>query len=96
MDIMGRFKDHPGPEAAQADIARIQALWEECRNRFGKGGPFLFGQFSIADAMFAPVVTRFVTYDVKTSPTVQTYMDAVLSLPAMIEWQDCAKAEISG
>ncbi|CAA6603152.1 Glutathione S-transferase [Rhodospirillaceae bacterium LM-1] len=94
MDIMGRPANHEGVDIAKDDIQRIQSLWEECRSRFGKGGPFLFGKFSIADAMYAPVVTRFTTYGVKTSPTVQTYMDAVWSLPAMQEWQDGARAEV--
>ncbi|MCI0672885.1 MAG: glutathione S-transferase family protein [Myxococcaceae bacterium] len=75
------------------DIARIQALWTECRTRFGAGGPFLFGRFSIADAMFAPVVTRFVTYGVLLDATLAAYRDAVLALPAMEAWTRAALAE---
>jgi glutathione S-transferase len=96
MDIMGRPQNHPGTETAKSDIERIQALWTECRSHYGKDGPFLFGTFSIADAMYAPVVTRFITYGVRTSPVVQTYMDAVLALPAMQEWLDGAKEEVNG
>lgn len=88
--------DHPGegrtPES-EADIARVTALWTDMRRRFGQGGPFLFGRFTIADAMFAPVVTRFTTYDVTVDETVRAYMDAVLALPAMRDWIAAAKAE---
>jgi glutathione S-transferase len=80
------------PDSA-ADIARVQALWADCRARFGQGGPFLFGRFSVADAMYAPVVTRFVTYGVAVDDTARAYMDAVLALPAMQEWTAAAKAE---
>jgi glutathione S-transferase len=80
------------PDSA-ADIARVQALWADCRARFGQGGPFLFGRFSVADAMYAPVVTRFVTYGVAVDDTARAYMDAVLNLPAMREWTVAAKAE---
>lgn len=94
MDIMGRIPDSTGPEAAKDDIARILEIWDECRTRFGKKGPFLFGKFSIADAMYAPVVTRFTTYDVKVDDAAQAYMDAIWALPAMREWQEGAKAEV--
>lgn len=80
------------PDSA-ADIARVQALWADCRARFGQGGPFLFGGFTIADAMFAPVVTRLVTYGVAVEAGTRAYMDAVLALPAMQEWTAAAKAE---
>jgi glutathione S-transferase len=82
------------PEAAQADIARIQAIWTDCRRRFGTtGGPFLFGGFTLADAMYAPVATRFRTYGVKLDPVCQAYVDAIMALPAMIEWVQAAKLE---
>ncbi|CAO3416629.1 glutathione S-transferase family protein [Azospirillum endophyticum] len=82
-------------EATAADIARVEALWADARTRFGSpaGGPFLFGGFTIADAMFAPVVTRLETYGVAVSPESRVYMDAVLALPAMREWIAAAKAE---
>lgn len=77
----------------EANIARITALWADARTRFGQGGDFLFGRFSIADAMFAPVVTRFETYGVALPPVARAYADAVLALPAMQEWMAAAVAE---
>src|SRR5471032_655989 len=67
---------------ARADIARVQQIWIECRARYGKSGPFLFGSFGGADAMFAPVVHRFRTYAIAVAPEVQRYMDTMMSLPA--------------
>src|SRR5437868_4348147 len=67
---------------AQADIARIQALWTEARQRFGAEGPFLFGKFTAADAMYAPVVSRFETYAIDVTPPVAAYMQAMIALPA--------------
>src|SRR5580704_5385504 len=77
------------PEA-QADVERIDAMWSECRARFGQGGPFLFGAFGAADAMYAPVVSRFHTYAVDVGPVARAYMEAVMGLPAWAEW--CAAA----
>lgn len=77
----------------EVDIARIVAIWESCRSRFADGGPFLFGAFSIADAMYAPVVWRFATYAVALPPVAQAWCDTVQSLPAMREWQAGARAE---
>jgi glutathione S-transferase len=91
------LREHlPGRErsdAVTADIARVTAIWRDCRVRFGDCGPFLFGAFSIADAMYAPVATRFRTYAVELDPTCQTYADAVLALPAFLEWQAAAQQE---
>ncbi|MGS1110770.1 glutathione S-transferase family protein [Achromobacter anxifer] len=81
------------PEAAQQDISRLQAIWHDTRAEFGQGGPFLFGDFSIADAFFAPVVSRFNTYGIAAAGPVRSYMDAVLALPAMQEWTRDALAE---
>jgi glutathione S-transferase len=75
------------------DIARIGTLWRAARERFGTGGPFLFGAFSNADAMYAPVVTRFKTYAVELDPVCQAYCDAVLALPAMRRWYEEAAKE---
>lgn len=75
------------------DIARIQALWTDCRARFGQGGPFLFGQFSIADAFFTPVATRFVTYDVALEPVSAAYRDTLLSQPAYQKWAEAGLRE---
>lgn len=76
-----------------ADIARIVAIWEGCRNRFSHLGPFLFGTFSVADAMFAPVVWRFLTYAVQLPPISRTWVDTMCALPAMREWRAGALAE---
>lgn len=81
---------HPG---VAEDIQRIETIWRECREAFGQGGDFLFGEFCNADAMFAPIVSRFTTYDVKVSATARAYMDAVQALPAMREWSDAGRAE---
>jgi glutathione S-transferase len=80
-----RAIDAPSPAAA-ADIARIDAAWRDARARFGSEGPFLFGGFSAADAMFAPVVCRFANYLLDVSPQAQDYMNAVQALPAYQEW----------
>ncbi len=78
---------------ARADIARVQQIWSECRERYAKVGPFLFGAFGGADAMFAPVVHRFRTYAIAAAPDVQAYMDTMMSLPAFQEWTRAALAE---
>ncbi len=78
---------------ARADIARIQQIWIECRERHGKSGQFLFGAFGGADAMFAPVVHRFRTYAIAVGPDVRAYMDAMMALPAFAEWTGAALAE---
>lgn len=88
--------DLPGwghtPEAL-ADIARIQEIWTGLRAANPAGGPFLFGHFTIADAMFAPVATRFKTYGVALNPTAQAYVDAVLASPSFQEWRAAGVAE---
>jgi glutathione S-transferase len=78
---------------ACANIARIQQIWTECRERYGKLGPFLFGDFSAADAMFAPVVHRFRTYAIEADKEAQAYMETMMSLPAFQEWTRAALAE---
>ena len=75
------------------DIARITALWNDCRARFGKGGGFLFGKFSIADAMYAPVALRFVTYAVELDPVCAAYVKTITALPAIQQWVADAHAE---
>jgi glutathione S-transferase len=80
-------------EAVEADVARIEAAWTHARKAFGAAGPFLFGRFSAADAMFAPVVNRFHVYDVAVSRTSRDYMDAVMALPAWKAWIKDAEAE---
>jgi glutathione S-transferase len=81
-----------GPDV-QANIDRIGALWRDCRARYGADGAFLFGGFSIADAMYAPVVLRFVGYGVAMDAPMQAYVDTLLALPALQEWLRDAAAE---
>jgi glutathione S-transferase len=86
---------NPNHPQANADIARIEGMWRECRERWGKsgGGPFLFGRWSVADAMYAPVVTRFRTFGVKLAATGSAYVEAVLSDPDFLAWETQAKAD---
>ena len=78
---------------AQANVARVQEIWTECRDRHGKSGPYLFGAFTAADAMYAPVVHRFRTYAIKVSPQAQAYMDTMMAQPAFAEWTKAGLAE---
>jgi glutathione S-transferase len=91
------LKRPPAPvaqdEATARDVARVQDIWEAARGRFGGTGPFLYGRFSAADAMYAPVVTRFATYAVPVRAAVRAYMDTVLALPPVREWYDAAQRE---
>ncbi len=80
------------PEAA-ADVARIEAAWASARRAFGARGPFLFGAFSAADAMFAPVVNRLHTYDIPVKKPTRSYMEAVMALPAWQAWIRDAEGE---
>ncbi|HVN39998.1 MAG TPA: glutathione S-transferase family protein [Myxococcota bacterium] len=81
---------------ARAQVARIESLWTGCRQRSGREGPFLFGHFTVADAMYAPVVSRFHTYCVRLAPGAQAYADAIWKLPAMKEWGAEAAREPGG
>jgi len=85
---------HPGFKVwagARPDIERVCAIWRECLATFG--GPYLFGEISIADAMFAPVATRFLTYDVALDAVCARYRDTILAWPPLVEWIEAAKAE---
>ena len=87
---------HPGKgmsPAVQRDIDRIVEIWESCRARFGQGGDLLFGQFTVADAFYAPVAARFLTYAVTLPPVAQRYADALLQLAAVREWMAQARRE---
>lgn len=89
-------KSHPGKgmgRGVAGDIARVCEIWNDCRGRFGDGGPFLFGTFCNADAMFAPVVSRLTTYAVELDAVSAAYRDAVQALPDMIAWSDAGRAE---
>ena len=78
---------------ARANVARIEEIWAECRARYSQSGPFLFGSFGAADAMFAPVVHRFRTYALAVSKETQAYMDTMMTLPAFAEWTKAGLAE---
>ena len=85
---------HPGFRVwagAQADIDRVMAVWRKCLSTYG--GPYLFGKLTMADAMYAPVCTRFLTYDVKLDAQCAAYCRAIMSWPAMEEWVAAAREE---
>ena len=87
---------HPGKgrtAQSEKDIARVSALWTSCRSRFGRGGELLFGRFSVADAYYAPVATRFRTYGVALPAAAQAYADAVLALRAVRQWTEAGVKE---
>jgi glutathione S-transferase len=91
MNIRARHPGHVPHSGARADIERITTIWREC---FDKGkGPYLFGPLTMADAFYAPVVTRFVTWDVKLDQTSAAYARRILEWPAMVEWIEAAKKE---
>jgi glutathione S-transferase len=77
----------------KAEISRILQLWSDCRARFGAGGPYLFGSFTIADAMYAPVVSRFKTYGVPLDGAPAAYAETIWKLPQIQEWLTAARAE---
>lgn len=93
MNIRRRYPDKGRTPDSLRDIQRVLAIWQDCRARFGAGGDFLFGGFSIADAMYAPVVLRFQTYAVALEDACADYAAAILALPALKEWMAAAEAE---
>ena len=101
MDLLARTPMATLPDAVGAEVRRIVALWRDCRRRFGASGPLLFGGFTAADAMYAPVASRFRTYlpDLALygdDGTAQAYVDTLLALPAMAEWEAGARRETWG
>ena len=93
MNARARNRRTAVPAALEADIERIDEIWNDCRGRFGGGGPWLFGEYSVADAMFAPVVLRFNTYGARISQTARWYMASVLEDASLQEWLQGAKQE---
>jgi glutathione S-transferase len=89
--LKGHFPGFKIWTRAQADIDRVCTIWRDCLAQ--SGGPFLFGERTMADAMYAPVVTRFATYDVKLEPRLKTYADMIMNMPEMVEWITAAKEE---
>jgi len=92
MNVCARFPGKGRTAGAQADIGRISEMWEECLSMSGPHG-YLFGDFTLADAYFAPVVTRFITYDVSLAPMLQAYVERVAAHPAVARWIKEAQAE---
>ena len=93
MNLGKKFAARDRGESVARDAARVEVLFREARARFGAGGPFLFGAFTAADAMFAPVVTRLDTYSIPVAPDTRAYMDAILALPAYQDWLAAALRE---
>lgn len=93
MNVRRTYPPQDLSEGVKADIDRILQLWAQARARFGGTGDFLFGEWSAADIMYAPVVTRFITYGVPVPPFAASYMKAVLSQPHVAEWIDKAQDE---
>jgi glutathione S-transferase len=91
MNVARPVKARALDDGAAADVARIDAIWSECCVKYG--GPFLFGRFGAADAMYAPVVWRLHTYAVEVGDTARSYMRAVLALPASVDWREAARRE---
>ena len=91
VNLKGHFPGFKIWTRAQADIDRVCTIWRDCLGR--SGGPFLFGERSMADAMYAPVVTRFMTYDVILEQRLKEYAHLIMSMPEMVEWIEAAKAE---
>lgn len=84
---------HGITEKMAGNIARLEQIWADCRKEFGKGGPFLFGKFSAADAMFTPIASRFETFAIPVKQETQAYMKAVLNTPSFLRWKEDSKAE---
>ena len=94
MNVRSSFPDRGVTPEVQADINRVMAIWRDCRARFGEGrGDFLFGNFTVADAMYAPVVSRFRTYRIDLEREADAYCDTIMALPAMQEWIAAARNE---
>jgi len=95
MNLKAHYKGFKIWAAAQADIDRVIAIWKECLNKYG--GPYLFGERpTLADAMYAPVTTRFTTYDVKLDRQCADYCETIQALPDMLEWIEDARNERAG
>ena len=87
MNLWLPVKKRPQPEEVMDCVRRIDALWNDCRARFGLNGPFLFGAFCAADAMYAPIASRLHSYGLAVSDVSRAYIDAILALPAFAEWR---------
>lgn len=93
MNLGGKFQTPELSEALRANVDRIEAIWAEPRTKFNSAGPYLYGAFSAADAMFAPVVTRFDSYQIPVKRETRAYMDVILAHPSMVAWRNAALKE---
>jgi glutathione S-transferase len=93
MNMRSSFPGRGVTPEVQAEVNRITATWRDCRKQFGAGGPFLFGHVTLADAMYAPVVSRLRTYAVEIEGEAQAYAEAIWALPALQEWLAAARNE---
>lgn len=94
MNLKLKLKGKPATPEVQRDIDRVVEIWEEARTQFATGdGPYLFGEFSVADAMFAPIVWRLHVYNVALLPVAAAYRDTMLAYPAMVEWYEAGIRE---
>ena len=95
MNVVGRNIDVPATAAAERDVRRIEQIWTDCRSRYAADGPWLFGQFSITDAMYAPVALRFNTYGrAPSAPAARDYLQHVVRDPHMQQWMRDAEDEV--
>ncbi len=100
MELLAQYSTITQPPVVEMDIRHIVEIWRDCRSRFGSGRPFLFGQFSATDAMYAPVASRFRTYAGDLARygddgTARAYVEAVFAMPEMADWADGARAEMA-
>ena len=93
MDLQANAPGKGHVPDALADAARVQAIWRECRTRFGADGPYLFGAFSAADCFYAPVVFRFLSYGVPLDATAKAYCDSVRAHPSVAKWREAGLRE---
>ncbi len=93
MNMRRESRKHELTAEVAADVRRIERIWTDCRAQFADGGPFLFGAFGAADAMYAPVVSRFASYAIGVGAAAEAYMASVMALPAWIEWRNAGVAE---
>ena len=88
-----RFDNLKISSKASSEVDRIEQIWSQCRGKYGTSGPWLFGEFTIADCMFSPIVLRFITYGVKLNDRCSKYADAICAHPAIVDWLESAKLE---
>jgi glutathione S-transferase len=94
MNLRAHYPGFLKPPATRRDVTRVCQMWQACLERYGGNGPFLFGAFSLADAHFAPVVMRFITYDVELTPPLAAYVEAVRTQQYVKDWCDRAQLDL--